>query len=70
VSETVKTITPRTLLREPLKLKRLMRTGKSARITGGKARERRRGIDRVFSEVLCERPSKISAARLLEESRR
>jgi hypothetical protein len=32
--------------------------------------ERRRAIDSILDEVLLEKPSKISAARLLEESRR
>ncbi|PYI80587.1 MAG: hypothetical protein DME26_21295 [Verrucomicrobia bacterium] len=32
--------------------------------------ERRRVIEEIFDEVLRERPSKISAARLLEEARR
>jgi hypothetical protein len=32
--------------------------------------ERRRGIDEILDEVLREQPSKISAAKLLEQSRR
>jgi hypothetical protein len=32
--------------------------------------ERRRAIEEIFEEVLRERPSTISASRLLEESRR
>jgi hypothetical protein len=32
--------------------------------------ERRRAIDEILDEVLREKPSKISAAKLLEESRR
>jgi hypothetical protein len=32
--------------------------------------ERRRAIEEIFAEVLRERPSRISAARLLEVSRR
>jgi hypothetical protein len=32
--------------------------------------ERRRAIDEILDEVLREKPSKISAVKLLEESRR
>ena len=80
----MKTITLRTLVREPLKVKRITRTGKSVQVTDNgrplwilrpangtdDEAERRRAIDEIFEEVLRERPSKISAARLLEESRR
>jgi hypothetical protein len=80
----MKTITLRTLMREPLKVKRWTRTGKSLRVTdSGKPlwilqpasaapdeEERRRTTTEVLDEVLRERPSRISAARLLEESRR
>jgi antitoxin (DNA-binding transcriptional repressor) of toxin-antitoxin stability system len=81
----MKTITLRTLVREPLKVKRLTRAGQSVQVTdsgeplwilhpasgtdAGEA-ERRRALDEVLDEVLREKPSKISAARLLEESRR
>ncbi len=75
----------RTLLREPRKVKRLTRTGKPVQITdngqplwilrpadGTEAdeSERRCAIEQIFEEVRRERPSRISAARLLEESRR
>ncbi len=85
MSDTMKTISLRTLVREPLKVKRMTRTGKpvqvtdngeplwilqSANDTEADEAERRRAIDEIFEEVLHERPSKISAARLLEESRR
>ena len=81
----MKTISLRTLVREPLKVKRMTRTGKPVQVTDngrplwvlqpadGSAddeAERRRAIDEIFDEVLRERPSKISAVRLLEESRR
>ena len=81
----MKTISLRTLVREPLKVKRMTRTGQSVQVTdngeplwilqpasGSEADEleRRRAIEEIFDEVLKERPSKISAARLLEESRR
>ena len=81
----MKTISLRTLVREPLKVKRMTRTGKSVQVTdngeplwilqpasgtGTDETERRRAIEEIFDEVLRERPSQISAARLLEESRR
>jgi hypothetical protein len=80
----MKTISLRTLVREPLKVKRITRTGKSVQVTdngeplwilqpaNGSADEedRLRATDVILDEVLRERPSKISAARLLEESRR
>ncbi len=81
----MKTISLRRLLREPLKVKRMTRAGKSVQVTdnghplwilqpaeGTRAEEveRRRAIDEVLEEVLRERPSKISAAKLLEDSRR
>lgn len=80
----MKTISLRTLVREPLKVKRLTRAGKSVQVTDNgeplwilqpatsadDEAERLRATDKVLDEVLRERPSKISAARLLEESRR
>ena len=81
----MKTISLRTLVRQPLKVKRMTRTGKPVQVTDNGAPlwilqsangtradepERRRAIDQIFDEVLRERPSRISAARLLEESRR
>jgi hypothetical protein len=81
----MKTISLRTLVREPLKVKRMTRTGKPVQVTDngqplwilqhaqGTATdeaERRRGIDEILDEVLHETPSRISAAKLLEESRR
>lgn len=81
----MKTISLRTLVREPLKVKRMTRAGISVQVTdngeplwilrpaeGTKADEadRRRAIDEILDEVLREKRSKISAARLLEESRR
>jgi hypothetical protein len=79
------TISLRTLLRDPRKVKRITRTGKVVQVTdNGKPlwlvqpasgtdadeAQRRREIDEIFDEVLRGRPSTISAARLLEESRR
>jgi hypothetical protein len=80
----VKTISLRTLVREPLKVKRMTRAGQSVRVTdNGKPlwilqsanasvdeAERLRATDEILDEVLRGRPSKVSAARLLEESRR
>jgi hypothetical protein len=83
----MKTIALRTLVREPLKVKRLTRAGQSITVTdhgdplwiiqpaGGKESpdaevHRRKAIDEVLDEVLGETPAKVSAARLLEESRR
>ena len=81
----MKTISLRTLVREPLKVKRMTRTGKPVQVTdngeplwilhpanGTDADEveRRRAIDDILDEVLREKPSKVSAAKLLEESRR
>jgi hypothetical protein len=80
----MKTVTLRTLLREPLKVKRWTRTGKRVRITdngaalwiiqpadaAGNEPARRRAVDEILDEVLRERPAKISAVRLLEASRR
>ena len=79
------TVSLRTLVREPLKVKKLTRAGKSVQVTDNgeplwilqaaagtdaDETERRRAIDELLDEVLREKPSKVSAARLLEESRR
>jgi hypothetical protein len=79
------TVTLRTLLREPRKVKSITRTGKSVQVTdNGKPlwilqpangteadeAERLRATDEILDEVLRGRASKISAVRLLEESRR
>ena len=81
----MKTISLRTLVREPLKVKRMTRSGQSVQVTDNgeplwilqpangtdtDEAERRRTIDQILDEVLREKPSKISAAKLLEESRR
>jgi hypothetical protein len=80
----MKTITLRTLMREPLKVKRWTRTGKPVRVTDSgeplwilqpanaapDEEERCRATTEILDEVLRARPSRISAARLLEESRR
>jgi len=75
----------RTLVRDPKKVRRMTQTGKPVKVThNGKplwilqpAKEneadeaaRKRGAEEIFAEVLRERPSKISAVKLLEQSRR
>jgi len=80
----MKTITLRTLVREPVKVKRWTRGGQSVQVTDSgeplwilqpanaapDEEGRRRATDGILDEVLRERPSRISAARLLEDSRR
>jgi hypothetical protein len=81
----MKTISLRTLVREPLKVKRMTRTGKSVQVTdngeplwilqparGTEAdeEERVRAIDEVLDEVLRQKPSKISLSKIVLESRR
>lgn len=81
----MKTISLRTLVREPLKVKRITRAGKSVQVTdngqplwiiqpanGTDADEekRRREIDEVLDEVLRQKPSKISLSKIVLESRR
>ncbi len=81
----MKTISLRTLVREPLKVKRMTRAGKPVQVTdNGKPlwilqsangtesdeAERRRAIDEILDEVLKEKPSKISLSKILDESRR
>lgn len=80
----MKTVTLRTLVREPLKVKRMTRSGQLVQVTdrgeplwilqsadgAGNEDERVRATDEVLEEVLRDPPSKISAVRLLEESRR
>jgi hypothetical protein len=81
----MKTVTLRTLVREPKKVKRMTRTGQPVQVTDNgrplwilqpadatdaDETERRRAIDEILDEVLRQKPSKISAAKLLEQSRR
>ena len=81
----MRTITLRTLVREPLKVKRMTRTGKPvqvtdkgeplwilqpARPTDADEAERRRAIDEILDEVLREKPSKMSLSTIVLESRR
>ena len=80
----MKMIPLRRLLREPVKVKRLTRSGQSVEVTdNGKPLwviqpapsvegdvERSRAIDELLNEALRAPRSPISAAALLEESRR
>jgi hypothetical protein len=81
----MKTISLRTLVREPLKVKRITRTGKSVQVTdngeplwiiqpaGGTATDeerRRREIDELLDEVLRGPRSKIPLSKIVLESRR
>jgi hypothetical protein len=80
----MKTIPLRSLLREPVKVKRLTRAGQSVQVTdNGKplwviqpvtqeepGPERARAIDELLDEALRAPRSPISAAALLEASRR
>jgi hypothetical protein len=80
----MKTIPLRNLLREPIKVKRLTRSGQSVQVTdNGKPlwviqpamtkedeAERARAIDQLLEEALRAPRSPLSAVKLLEESRR
>jgi hypothetical protein len=81
----MKTVTLRTLVRQPLEVKRMTRTGRPVQVTdngeplwilqpangtGADKAERRRAIDEVLDEVLREKPSKISLSKIVLESRR
>jgi len=81
----MKTITLRTLVREPRKVKRMTGTGKPVQVTdNGKPlwilhpvngtaadeEERVRAIDEILEEVLREKPSKIRLSDIINESRR
>ena len=80
----MKTITLRTLVREPIKVKRMTRAGSSVQVTdNGKPlwiiqpavtdqdeEQRRRDIDELLDEVLRSPRSKISLSKIVLESRR
>jgi len=80
----MKTISLRTLVREPLKVKRMTRTGKPVQVTDNgeplwiiqpavsrdDEERRRREIDEVLDEVLRSPRSKISLSKIVLESRR
>lgn len=79
------TISLRTLLRDPRRVKRMTRTGKPVQITDNgqplwilqpandseiDEAERRREIEAIFAEVLKEKPARISLSKILDASRR
>jgi hypothetical protein len=80
----MKTIPLRHLLREPLRVKRWTRSGQSVQVTDNgqplwviqpvtleeNSDERARAIDELLDEALRSPRSPVSAAALLEESRR
>jgi hypothetical protein len=81
----MKSIPLRMLVREPIKVKRMTRAGKSVQITdngeplwilqSAKASEadeaeRQRAIDEILDEVLREKPSRLSLSKIVLESRR
>ena len=81
----MKTISLRTLVREPLKVKRMTRAGKAVQVTDNghplwivqpadgtdaDEAERRRAIDEILDEVLREKPASSSLSRIVLESRR
>jgi len=80
----MKSISLRTLVREPLKVKRMTRTGKPVQVTDNgeplwiiqpavshdDEERRRREIDEVLDEVLRSPRSKISLSKIVLESRR
>jgi len=80
----MKTISLRTLLREPLKVKRITRTGKSVQVTDNgeplwilqpavtqdDEEQRRREIEELFDEVRRGPRSKIPLSKIVLESRR
>lgn len=80
----MKSITLRTLVREPLKVKRWTRTGQSVQVTdhgqplwivqpavnGHDGEEHRRAINEILDEVLREPKSHFSLSRIIRESRR
>lgn len=80
----MKTITLRTLVREPLKVKRMTRAGKPVQVTDNghplwviqpavtqdDEEQRRREIEELFAEVRRGPRSKISLSKIVLESRR
>ena len=81
----MKSVTLRTLVREPLKVKRITRSGRPVQVTDNGAplwvlqpaggtqadeAERRRAIDEILDEVLREKSSRISLSKIVLESRR
>ncbi len=80
----MKSIALRSLLREPVKVKRLTRSGQSVQVTDNgrplwviqpapqeeEDAERARGIDELLDEALRAPRSKISLSEILEKERR
>lgn len=80
----MKSISLRTLVREPLKVKRMTRAGKPVQVTDNgqplwiiqsavtpqDEKSRRREIERELADVLGEPPSRISLSKIVLESRR
>jgi len=80
----MKTIPLRQLLREPLKVKKIIRTGQSVQITdkgeslwilhpansNRQNPERDRAIDELLDEVLREPVSTLSLSKIIKDSRR
>ena len=81
----METISLRTLVREPLKVKRITRTGRSVRVTDNgeplwilqpakksEASEKKRikAIDAILDELSQEKPSKVSLSKIVLEARR
>ena len=81
----MRTITLRTLVREPIKVKRWTATGQAVQVTdngrplwivqpatetAAGAAERRRAIDEILDEVLAEKPSKVKLSTIIKDSRR
>jgi hypothetical protein len=85
MSDTMNTISLRTLLREPLKVKRMTRAGKSVQVTdngeplwmiqpaegtAADSERRRQEIEAELAEVLRGPRSRISLSKVVLESRR
>jgi hypothetical protein len=80
----MKTLPLRTLLREPLRVKKMTRAGMSVQITDNGAplwvltpaeskepdQKEDRELDAFFDEVLRDKPSKISLSKIILDSRR
>ena len=80
----MKTIPLRNLLREPIKVKRLTRSGQSVQVTDNRKplwiiqpalreeddEERARAIDKLLDEALRAPRSKVSLSEVLEKDRR
>jgi len=84
MSDSMKTISLRTLVREPLKVKRMTRAGKAVQVTDNgrplwilqpaitqdDEEQRRRDIEELFDEVRRGPRSKIPLSKIVLESRR